>query len=143
MESPKVERPEGDPTVTQTLNAISNESALNIIKALSSSSKKCDSFSLMEELKLTNRQFYITISHLSNQGIVKRTYGEYRLTSFGKLLLHSLTLVEDTINIYSKTKAIDAIQASHKITNEEILKLVNILIDNESVKEIIKVRYSL
>lgn len=143
MESPKVKRPEGDPTVTQTLNAISNESALNIIKALSSSSNKCDSFALMEELKLTKRQFYITISHLSNQGIVKRTYGEYRLTSFGKVILNSLSLVEDTINIYSKTKAIDSIQASHKITNEEILKLVNILIDNERVREIIKVRYSL
>jgi len=143
MESPKVERPEGDPTVTQTLKAISSESALNIIKALSSSSNKCDSFALLEELKLTKRQFYITISHLSNQGIVKRTYGEYRLTSYGKLLLNALSLVEDTINIYSKTKAIDAIQASQKITNEEILKLVNILIDNESVREIIKVRYSL
>jgi len=139
MESPKVEHP----TVTQTLKAISSESALNIIKALSCSSKKCDSSALMDVLKLSKKQFYIAISYLSNQGIVKRTDGEYRLTSFGKLLLYSLNLVEDTINIYSKIQAIDAIQASHKITNEETLKLVNILIDNELVREIIKVRYFL
>jgi DNA-binding HxlR family transcriptional regulator len=143
VESPKVEHPEANPTITQTLKAISSESTLNIIKVLSCSSNKCDSFALMKALKLSKKQFYIAISHLSNQGIVKRTDGEYRLTSFGKVLLNSLSLVEDTINMYSKTQAIDAIKASHKITNEEILKLVNILIDNELVREIIKVRYFL
>jgi DNA-binding HxlR family transcriptional regulator len=143
MESLKVKPPKGHPTVTQTLEAISNESAFNIIKTLSSSSNKRDSLVLTEQLKLSKKQFYVTISHLSNQGIVKRTSGEYRLTSFGKLILNSLNLVEDTIKIYSKTMAIDAIQASKKSTRDEILELVNILIDNDRVKEIIKLRYSL
>ena len=143
MESPKVEHLEANPTITLTLKAISNKSALNIIKALSSSSNKCDSFALMKALKLSKKQFYIAIGDLSNRGIVKRTDREYRLTSFGKVLLNSLSLVEDTIDIYSNTQAIDAIKASHKITNEEILKLVDILIDNELVREIIKVRYFL
>jgi predicted transcriptional regulator len=143
MESLKVKPAKGHPTVTETLEAISSEFAFNIIKALSSSSNKCDSFALMEELRLSKKQFYITISHLSNQGIIKRSNGEYRLTSFGKLILNSLDLVEDTIRIYSKTKAIDAIQASPKSTRHEILELVNILIDNERVREIIKARYSL
>jgi DNA-binding HxlR family transcriptional regulator len=143
MESLKVKPPKNHPTITQTLEAISSESAFNIIKALSSSSNKYDSFALMEELRLSKKQFYVTISHLSNQGIIKRSNGEYRLTSFGKLILNSLDLVEDTIRIYSKTKAIDAIQASRKSTRHEILELVNILIDNERVREIIKARHAL
>ena len=51
--------------------------------------------------------------------------------------------MEDAIKIYSKAKAIDAIQSSHESTKEEILELVNILIDSDRVKEIIKLRYFL
>jgi predicted transcriptional regulator len=142
MESLEVKPPKGDPTVRETLEALSSEPAYKIIKTLSSSSNKCDSLALTE-LKLSKKQFYITISHLSNQGIVKRINGEYRLTSFGKLILNSLYLVEDTIKIYYKTMAIDAIQASRKSTRDEVLELVDILIDNDRVKEIIKLRYSL
>ena len=143
MESLKVKPSKCNPTVTETLEALSSESAFNIIKTLSSSSNTHDSLALMEELKLSKKQFYIAVSQLSNQGIVKRTNGQYGLTSFGKLILNSLNLVEDAIKIYSKTKAIDVIQSSQRSTKGEILELVNILIDNDRVKEIIKLRYSL
>jgi len=143
MESLEVKPPKGDPTLMDTLEALSSEPAFKIVKTLSSSSNKSDSLALTEELKLSKKQFYITISRLSNQGIVKRINGEYRLTSFGKLILNSLNLVEDTIKIYYKTMAIDAIQASRKCTRDEILELVNILVKNDRVKEIIKLRYSL
>jgi Mn-dependent DtxR family transcriptional regulator len=143
MESLEVKPPKGDPILMDTLEALSSEPAFKIIKTLSSSSNKCDSLALTEELKLSKKQFYITISRLSNQGIVKRISGRYRLTTFGKLILNSLNLVEDTIKIYYKTMAIDAIQASRKSTRDEILELVNILVKNDRVKEIIKLRYSL
>lgn len=143
MESLRVKQCKVGPTVTETLEALSSESTFNIIKTLSSSSNMHDSLTLMEELKLSKKQFYVAISHLSNQGIVKRTNGHYGLTSFGKLILNSLNLVEDAIKIYSKTKAIDAIQSSQKSTKGEILELVNILIDSDRVKEIIKLRFSL
>jgi DNA-binding HxlR family transcriptional regulator len=143
MQSLKVRQSKYSPTVTKTLEALSSESAFNIIKTLSSSSNMHDSLALMEELKLSKKQFYIAVSQLSNQGIVKRINGQYGLTSFGKLILNSLNLVEDAIKIYSKTKAIDVIQSSQRSTKGEILELVNILIDNDRVKEIIKLRYSL
>jgi hypothetical protein len=69
--------------------------------------------------------------------------GVLHLHLFGKLILNSLSLVEDAIEIQSETKAIDAIQASRKSTRDEILELVNILIDNIRVKEVVKLRYSL
>jgi predicted transcriptional regulator len=143
MESLKVKPSKGNPTVTETLEALSTESGFNIIKTLSSSSNTHDSLALMVELKLSKRQFHIAVSQLSKRGIVNRTNGQYGLTSFGKLIVNSLNLVEDVIKIYSKTKAIDAIQASRKSTRDEILELLNILIDNDRIKEIIKLRYSL
>lgn len=143
MESLRVKPCKVSPTVTETLEALSSESTFNIIKTLSSSFNMHDSLTLMEELKLSKKQFYVAISQLSNQGIVKRTKGHYGLTSFGKLILNSLNLVEDAIKIYSKTKAIDAIETAQKSTKGEILELVNILIDSDRVKEIIKLRYSL
>ena len=85
MESPKIK----DPTVTQTLKAISSESALHIIKSLGSSSNKSDSSSLMEQLRLSKKQFYIAISHLSNQGIVKK-----RTESIGLLMAYGIPLTE-------------------------------------------------
>jgi hypothetical protein len=143
MESLRVKPCKVGPTVTETLEALSSESTLKIIKTLSSSFNMHDSLTLMDELKLSKKQFYVAISQLSNQGIVKRTKGHYGLTSFGKLILNSLNLVEDAIKIYSKTKAIDAIETAQKSTKGEILELVNILIDSDRVKEIIKLRYSL
>jgi predicted transcriptional regulator len=91
------------------------------LSKLRSSSNMHDSLTLMEELKLSKKQFYVAVSHLSNQGIVKRTNGHYGHTSFGKLILNSLNLVEDAIKIYPKTKAIDAIQSSQKSTKGKFL----------------------
>jgi hypothetical protein len=53
-----------------------------------------------------------------------------------------IRLVEDTTKIYSKLKAIDMISTSGQNTKEEIMKLINTLIDNERVREVVKLKYS-
>ena len=73
---------------------------------INSSSNKHNSFTLKRELKLSKKQFYFAISNLSNQGIVKRTNRDYRLTSFGKVIVNSVGLIKNAIKIYSKIKAI-------------------------------------
>lgn len=75
----------------------------------------------MEKLELSKKQFYVTISRLSNQGIVKSMNGEYWLTSFGKLILNSLSLVEDAIELNSKTKAIDAFKLQGRVQGKKFL----------------------
>ncbi len=132
------------PDISKVLQAISDKYAFNIIKTLESTIREYDSSSIMEELKLSKKQLYSKIVSLSNAGIVRRNNGVYHLTLFGNLILNSLRLVEDGIKIYSKLKAIDAIAHSKKeISKEEITKLINILIDNERVREIVKLNYSL
>lgn len=143
MEFLKVKPPIDHPTVTGIFQAVSNDSSFNIIMTLNSSSNKHNSFTLKRELNLSTKQFYFAISNLSNQGIVKRTNRDYMLTSFGKVIVNSVGLIEDAIKIYSKIKAIEVVQASQKVTKDEIHMLVDVLIDNERLKEIVKLRYSL
>jgi DNA-binding HxlR family transcriptional regulator len=131
------------PDILEVLAAISDKYSLNIIKTLKSTDRRYDSSSMMEELKLSKKQLYTKIVHLSSAGIVRRNNGTYHLTTFGKLILNSLRLVEDSIKIYSKLEAIDAIGNSEKLNKEEIVKLINVLIDNERVREIVKINYSL
>ncbi|MDQ5869928.1 MAG: hypothetical protein M3530_09425 [Thermoproteota archaeon] len=131
------------PDILEVLAAISDKDSFNIIKTLKATDRRYDSSSIMEELKLSKKQLYAKIAHLSSVGIVRRNNGTYHLTTFGKLILNSLRLVEDSIKIYSKLKAIDAIGNSEKLNKEEIVKLINVLIDNDRVREIIKLNYSL
>lgn len=130
--------------VSEVLAAISGDYSLHITKTLESTTRQYDSNKIKEELKLSKKQFYTAIAHLSNVGIIKRNNGVYHLTSFGKLILNSVILVEDSMKIYSKLKAIDAIGNSKKdISREEIMKLINVLIDNDRVRELVKLNYSL
>jgi hypothetical protein len=132
-----------NPTVLQVMIAASTDSALRLLKILDSSSKEYDSLTIIEELKLSRKQFYTVTSHLSSVGILQRTTGFYHLTAFGKLVSTAIRLVEDTAKIYSKLKAINMVGTSEQITKEEIMKLINTLIDNERVRELVKLKYSL
>jgi hypothetical protein len=55
------------------------------------------------------------------KGIVKSMNGEYWLTSFDKLILNSLSLVEDAIELNSKTKAIDALKLQGRVQGKKFL----------------------
>lgn len=144
-----------NPTVLQVMKAVSTESAQRLLNILDSDSeskpqpksesqsKEHDSRTLIGELKLSKKQFYTMAAHLSSVGIIQRTIGLYHLTAFGKLVWNAIRLVEDTTTIYSKLKAIDAISTSEQITKEELMKLVNRLVDNEKIRELVKLKYSL
>lgn len=139
----KVTSPIHNPDVSEVLAVISSNYALQIIKTLESEAYQHFSDNIMEELKLSKKQFYTTMAHLSNVGITKRNNRAYHLTTFGVLILNSTRLVEDSIRIYSKLKAIDAIGNAKEISNEEIMKLIYTLVDNERVRQILKLNYSL
>jgi DNA-binding HxlR family transcriptional regulator len=129
------------PDILEVLAAISDKYSFNIIKALKSTDMRYDFSSIIEELKLSKRQLYTKIAHLSRVGIVRRNKRVYHLTSFGKVIFNSVSLVESSIRIHSKLTAIDAIGSSEP-NKEEIVKLINTLSNTERVREIIKLNYS-
>jgi DNA-binding HxlR family transcriptional regulator len=131
------------PDILEVLAAISDKYSFNIIKALKSTDMRYDFSSIMEELKLSKRQLYTKIAHLSRVGIVRRNKRVYHLTSFGKVIFNLIiSLVESSIRIHSKLTAIDAIGSSEQLNKEEIVKLINTFSNTERVREIIKLNYS-
>ena len=125
------------PDILEVLAVVSDKYSFKIIKALKSTDMHYDFHSIMEELRLSKRQLSTKIAHLSRVGIVRRNKRVYHLTSFGKVIISSLSLVESNMRIHSKLKLIDAIVSPKELTR----KVINTLRGNERVRQIVKLNY--
>jgi predicted transcriptional regulator len=103
------------PDILEVLAAVSDRYSFKI-KALKSADMHYDFHSMMEELRLSKRQLSTKIAHLSRVGIVRRNKRVYHLTSFGKVIISSLSLVESNVRVHSKLKLIDAIVSPKELT---------------------------
>jgi hypothetical protein len=73
---------------------------------------------------------------LAKANLVTRRNGKYFLTSFGKIVYLYQTIIQKALHDYWKLKAIDELEISEKkMPKEEYNKIVDILIDNEKMKE--------
>lgn len=132
-----------DSKVSRILNILSDSESIELLMAMSLAPQSSNYDVLGRKLKLTRKQFYSRSSSFTKIGIVERIQGKYCLTSFGKLILHAIEVIEDAINIYMRLKAIDMMDISEQITKEEIVKLIDTLIIDKRVKDIVKGRYHL
>jgi hypothetical protein len=72
---------------------------------------------------------------LMHTGLIKRHYGEYSLTLFGKLVYDSQMIIAKALTYYGKLKVIEEIETSATISKEELAQLINALIDSEQIKD--------
>ena len=78
-------------------------------------------------------------------GLIKRHYGEYSLTLFGKLVYDSQMIIGKALTYYGKLKAIEEIETLYgaTISNAELAQLINALIDSDQIKNsLMKPMYS-
>jgi hypothetical protein len=120
-------------SVADTLNAISNNKALDLFKIIAS--RRIRGSTLRNKTKLTRKQYYLRISRMTKAGLVKRENGRYNLTTFGKIVYDAQATIENAINNYWKLKAVDSIEISDELPKEEFNKIVDILIDNHQIKD--------
>jgi predicted transcriptional regulator len=95
---------------------------------------------LNRDLQITLKQLYMRISNLVNAGLARRQGGRYFLTSYGKLIVASLDVMDKASANFEKLVAIDSMAASNIANNmpeEERRKIVEILISNQQIKEIL------
>jgi predicted transcriptional regulator len=95
---------------------------------------------LNRDLQITLKQLYMRISNLVNAGLARRQGGRYFLTSYGKLMVASLEIMNKASSNFEKLVAIDSMEASNIANNmpeEERRKIVEILISNQQIKEIL------
>jgi predicted transcriptional regulator len=88
-------------------------------------------------LGLTRKQYYSRLHNLIVCGLIQKTNGSYRLTSFGKVIFDWHLVIRDTIaKEYWKLRAIDMLGSSN-IPDSERSEMVNTLLENEKVKQIL------
>jgi Mn-dependent DtxR family transcriptional regulator len=128
-------------TVVDILGAISDARALAVYKTIAS--EKANSNLLITKMQLTRKQYYSRISRLIKTGLVKRENGRYTLTSFGKVIYDFQIAIEIALENFWKLKAIDSLQADDStLSKEEQTKVLDVLIQNDKIKEVIFAKMS-
>jgi hypothetical protein len=126
------------PSVPAILACLSNDKTLSLFKAIAISDNDCSNV-LITKLKLTRKQFYLSIEKLIAAGLTRRNSGRYSLTSLGKVIFSMLAKIETAIKYYWKLKAIDSIimSAGPGLPEQECQKIIDTLIDNPQIRDII------
>lgn len=122
-------------TADRVLTAISDKESLELFKFIAINNE--DSDGLRTKTNLTRKQYYSRLSRMTKVGLVKRKKGKHSLTAFGKVVYDAQTIIEKAINNYWTLKAIDSIEVSNDLPEEERIKLIDSLLDNSHIKEIL------
>ena len=94
---------------------------------------------LINQLKLTRKQFYSRITRLVKAGLVKRQKGRYSLTSFGTVIYDAQRLLGNAVKNYWKLKALDSLGGADNdsMPEDERNKIIDQMINNRQIKEIL------
>ena len=122
-------------TVDIVLAAISDKHSLDLFRDIAGTDG--DTNTLRAKLNLTRKQYYSRLSRMIKVGLVKRKNGKHFLTAFGKVVYDAQTTIEKAVNNFWKLKAVDSLEMSDELPEEERLKLIDGLLDNKDIKEIL------
>jgi hypothetical protein len=125
-------------TVERSLKALSDDKTLVLFEMIAH--QDMDPHSVLTKLGCTRRQYYSRILDMVSAGLIKREKGTYSVTSFGKVVYKAQKLIGQGVSCQWKLKAIDSLEmniASSPVVQEEVVKIMNLLIDNEEIREIL------
>ena len=122
-------------TADKVITAISDKESLELFRIIAINSE--DSDGLRTKTNLTRKQYYSRLSRMTKVGLVKRKKGMHSLTAFGKVVYDAQTIIEKAVNNYWRLKAIDSLEISNDLPEEERIKLIDSLLDNKHIKEIL------
>jgi predicted transcriptional regulator len=122
-------------TADKVLTAISDKESLELFRFIAADNE--DSDGLRTKTNLTRKQYYSRLSRMTKAGLVKRKKGKHSLTAFGKVIYDAQTIVERAVNNYWRLKAIDSLEVSSDLPQEERIKLIDSLLDNNHIKDIL------
>ncbi len=117
-------------------------SSLQIFRHIARSyqSGKIDGTSVpITKTSLTRRQYYKRVSELIKMGLIARNNHEnYIITTYGMLVYHELSTLENIIVHQPKIQAVDSIRmdiSSNINVDSQLLKILNTLIDDYEIRE--------
>jgi hypothetical protein len=86
---------------------------------------------------LSTKQYYSRTEDLLDVGLIKRKKSRFSITAFGAVVYHAQLVIESGIKNYWKLKAIDSIQSSTDIREQEIVKLIKSILGDNTIEKIL------
>jgi hypothetical protein len=124
--------------------ALSNPVGLKLFKLiantnLADSSQVITSEFLYLQTKVTRKQFYSNMSRLVNKtGLILRKCGHYTVSNYGKVVFHSLNIINRGSKCFWTLKALDKDGISSSgIPAEQMLEISARLIEDEDIRRIV------
>jgi hypothetical protein len=121
--------------------ALSNPVGLKLFKliALDGNSMMLTSEFLNSQIKVTRKQFYQNMSRLVNKtGLILRNRGHYTLSNYGKVVFHSLNIINRGSECFWALKALDSTDLSPSdIPSEQMLEISARLIEDKDIQKIV------
>ena len=122
-------------SVGDIIQTISDSKSLDLFCSIAKGNMESEE--LKETKGLTRKQFYTRTSQLLKQGLIRRNKGSFSLTSLGIIVYHAQLVIEAGVNNYWKLKAIDSIESSGEIVEQERVKLIKTILDDNTVQNIL------
>jgi hypothetical protein len=122
-------------TAPSVLRVIAEEKSWRLFRSIAQGT--FDGKSLKSNSKLTRKQYYSRLSRMTRSKLVTRRNGGYRLTTFGKIVYEFQLIIENALENQWKLKAIDSLELSKDLPEEERQKLIDTLIEDQGLKQIL------
>jgi DNA-binding HxlR family transcriptional regulator len=122
-------------SVVGVLEAIADSKSLEIFRDIAKGT--VESEILKKKEGISKKQFYRRTRQMLNTGIIKRVKGKFSLTNFGVVIYHAQLVMEKGVNSFWKLKAIDSIQDSGQIGENERMKLIKRILDDDAIENIL------
>ena len=126
----------------EVMLVLSDSRTMNLFRGIAHTNHNGD----ITNLRLTRKQYYSRMSELIKSGLIHRKKGRYHLTTFGKIvydaLMHIQLKIEYAIDNIWKLMAIDSLEVYEKTSKEELERIIDVLLDNNEIKDVIKEPHS-
>ena len=122
-------------SVGDIIQSISDSKSLDLFCSIAKGNMESEE--LKETKGLSRKQFYTRTSQLLKAGLIQRSKGSFSLTSLGIIVYHAQLVIEDGVNNYWKLKAIDSIESSGEIVEQERVKIIKTILDDNTVQNIL------
>ena len=122
-------------TAPSVLRVIADEKSWQLFRNIAQGT--FDSKSLKSTSKLTRKQYYSRLSKMTRSRLVTKRNGRYRLTTFGQIVYEFQLIIENALENQWKLKAIDSLELSKDLPEEDRQKLIDKLFENEGLKQIL------
>ena len=127
------------PELENILVAIADRKSLDIFCSIAEGIGESDK--LKCERGLSRKQYYSRTGRMLRAGLIKRRKGLFFLLStLGVIVYQAQLEIDSGVKNYWKLKAIDSIEASHNMSQQERSKIVKTIINDEKIGNILEKR---